>query len=111
MVDYTTNWTSEELTIYTLIFCANADFSESVVEDDYIKSKITSTNFDKIHKEFEQDNDYTSIQKIQHSLERLGYTKSDKEKLLAEIKALFMCDEHFDILEQNTLLGLKHLFL
>ena len=47
-----TNWTEDELKAYLLIYCANADFTESKIEIDFIKSKILSSNFDKIHREF-----------------------------------------------------------
>ena len=103
------NWTKEELKIYTLIYCANADFSESKVEIDFIKSKIQSSNFDKIHSEFEDDNDYQSIQKIQSSSEEHGDTKDETNSLFNEIKELFMSDKKYDVLEENLLLGLRHL--
>ena len=57
MEETSPNWTKEELKIYILIYCANADFSESKLETEYIKSKIQTSNFDKIHAEFENDND------------------------------------------------------
>ena len=46
------NWTKEELKIYILIYCANADFSESKFEVDYIKSRTKTDNFKKNHAEF-----------------------------------------------------------
>ncbi len=104
-----TNWTYDELKAYLLIYCANADFTESKVETDVIKSKILS-DFDKIHKEFKKDNDYQSIQKIQSTIVRLGYTENEKDSLLEEIKEIFLSDEKYDILEQNLFKGLKHIF-
>ena len=104
-----TNWTKEELKIYILIYCANADFSESKFEVDFIKSKIQTSNFEKIHAEFEQDNDYLSIQKIQLSIEEHGYTNDETNRLFEEIKELFLSDKKYDILEQNLYRGLSHL--
>jgi hypothetical protein len=101
------NWTKEELKIYILIYCSNADFSESKLEIDYIKSKIQSNNFEKIHNEFEKDNDYQSIQKIQSSIKEHHY--ENDESLLREIMELFLIDDRFDILEQNIYMGLKHI--
>ena len=102
-----TNWTKEELKIYILIYCSNADFSESKLEIDYIKSKIQTNNFEKIHHEFEKDNDYQSIQKIQSSIKDHHY--ENDESLLREIMELFLIDDRFDILEQNLYMGLKHI--
>jgi hypothetical protein len=101
------NWTNEELKIYILIYCSNADFLESKIETDYIRSKIKNGNFDKIHQEFEKDNDYQSIQKIQSSI--IEHNHDNVESLLQEIKELFLTDDCFDIMEQNLYLGLKHL--
>jgi hypothetical protein len=105
-----TNWTEDELKAYLLIYCANADFTESKVEIDFIKSKILSSNFDKIHREFNKDNDYQSIQKIQSTIERLGYSRDKKDELLVEIKEIFLSDFKYDTLEKNLLRGLNHIF-
>lgn len=102
-----TSWTKEELKIYILIYCSNADFLESKFEIDYIRSKIKTSNFEKIHKEFEKDNDYQSIQKIQSSIKE--HNHENVESLIKEIKELFLIDDSFDVLEQNLYLGLKRL--
>jgi len=104
-----TNWTKEELKVYILIYCANADFSESKFEVDFIKSKIKTNNFEKIHAEFEEDNDYQSIQKIQLSVEEHGYTNDEKNRLFGEIKELFLSDKKYDVLERNLYLGLSQI--
>jgi copper chaperone CopZ len=107
MTSFKTNWTKEELQTYVLIYCANADFTESKVEINFIKSEIEHSDFDKIHAEFEEDNDYQSIQKIQQAVEDLGYSNKEKNQLFEEIRTLFKADKKFDILEKNVLRGLK----
>ena len=104
-----TNWTEDELKAYLLIYCANADFTESKAEIDFIKSRILSSNFEKIHKEFNKDNDYQSIQKIQSTVERLEYSSTRKNQLLAEIKEIFLSDDNYDILEKNLMRALGHI--
>lgn len=101
------NWTKEELKIYILIYCSNTDFSESKLEIAYIKSKIRTKNFEKIHNEFEKDNDYQSIQKIQSSIKDHHY--ENNESILREIMELFLIDDSFDVLEKNLNMGLKHI--
>ena len=105
-----TNWTKEELNAYILIYCANADFTESKNEMDLIKSKIPTSVFEKVHHEFKKDNDYQSIQKIQSSLERLGFTNDEKNLLLFDIKKIFLSDDNYDILEKNLMRGLNRIF-
>ncbi len=109
MENIKTNWTKEELKIYVLIYCANADFLESKLEIDFIKSKIQTSNFEKIHAEFENDNDYQSIQKIRFSIKEHGYTNDETNSLFREIKELFLSDKNYDILELNLYRGLSHL--
>jgi hypothetical protein len=110
MKPITTTWNKEELKTYLLIYCAHADFHESIVEMDYIYSKHPSGHFDAIHKEFEGDNDFISVQKITNTVERLELTPSEITALKNEIKLLFLADGEFDTQEENLLRGLTHLF-
>jgi tRNA G10 N-methylase Trm11 len=103
------NWTKKELEIYLLIYCANANFSESKDEKRFIKSKSGSEEYLKMHREFEKDNDYMSIQKIQNGVENLNYSQAEKDQLFAEIKEMFIADGDTDILEANIFRGLSHL--
>ena len=102
-----TNWTKEDLKIYLLIYCANADFSESKHELNFIKEKIQNSNLDKIRDEFEKDNEYQSIQKIQTAIKEHGYSKIAINSLFEEIKELFISDDNFDTQEQNLFRGLN----
>jgi len=101
MENYITGWTKEELKIYTLIYCANADYFESRLEIQYIKSKVKQSDFDKIYAEFKSDDDFTSKQKINNSVERLGYTNQEKDLLFDEMRELFLSDGKYHSLEQN----------
>lgn len=109
MGNFTTNWTSEELKTYLLIHCANSDFTESNVELDFIRSKYGKPCLDKMHSEYDGDNDYQSIQKITDSIKRLNYSKEEIEYLMYDAKKLFLSDGKFDTLEHNLLLGLSHI--
>lgn len=101
------NWTPNELKAYLLIYAMNADYVENALELEVIKSKIGTTTYDKMHKEFNMDNDYQSIQKINKAIEEQGYKKPQVKNLLNEIKEIFNADGDFDILERNLNLGLK----
>ena len=102
-----TNWTKEDFIIYTLIYCANADYVEEKLELDFIKTKINTSNLENLKAEFSEDNDYASIEKIYDYIKLHNYTQEDKQKLLEDIKALFMSDGNYDTLEYNMMLGLK----
>jgi hypothetical protein len=109
MDEFTTTWTHEELKGYMLLYCAHADFSVSKEEKEYIKSRVGEKKYYKILKEFEDDNDYQQIQKINAAIERFKYSKEEIDEAFRSIKKLFLADGEIDILEQNLYRGLKHL--
>lgn len=109
MEEFNTNWSQEELKAYILLYCSNADFEESKPEMNYIKSKLTDLNIDAIHAEYEEDNDYQSIQKIRSTLNRLEYNKDRIDALEKDIKELFLVDGEYDTLEKNLFIGLKRI--
>jgi hypothetical protein len=104
------NWTKKELVAYILLYASHSDLMESNKERNIIISKVDVKTFDKIHKEFDKDSDYQSIQKILASLEQHNYTALDIDLLLADIKALFFADGDFDISEQTMFMFLKRIF-
>lgn len=109
MEDFTTTWTHEELKGYMLLYCAHADFNVSKEEKDFIKSRVGEEKYRRIRKEFDEDNDYQQIQKINAAIERFEYSKEEIDEAFRSIKNLFLADGEMDILEQNIYRGLKHL--
>ena len=65
--------------------------------------------FQKIHDEFDKDNDYQSIQKIMNGLKAHNYTQMDIDLLLADIKSLFFADGNFNVSERTMYKLLKKL--
>ena len=94
---------------HCLLYVANADFMVTTEEKAYIKAKVGEREYKKIHAEFEDDNDYQQIQKINATIERFNYSKEEIDEAFKIIKALFLSDGEMDILEQNIYRGLKHL--
>ena len=109
MNDYSTHWTKNELIAYLLLYCANADYVENESEIAIIQSKVDLIKYQAIHKEFEEDNDYQSIQKIQAAVERLGYSEAQIDDLILEMKDLFLIDGTLEAEENILFTGLKHL--
>jgi hypothetical protein len=101
------NWTKNELVAYILLYAANSDFSESNNERNIIISKVDMDEFQKIHEEFDNDNDYQSIQKIISGIEAHHYSKDEISELLSDLKKMFFADGEFDIYEQNMFLFFK----
>ncbi len=109
MEEFATDWTHQELKAYMLLYCANADFIISKEEKEFIKNKVGAEEYKRIHREFEEDNDYQRIQKINAAIERLNYSKEEIDEAFQSIKDLFLADGETDILEENIYRGLKHL--
>ncbi|QRM90383.1 sulfurtransferase [Lacinutrix sp. WUR7] len=104
------HWTKNELIAYTLLYAANSNFEEDNKERNLIIEKVDMQTFQKIHDEFDADNDYQSIQKIQAGLKEHHFTKEDIDKLLVEIKKMFFADGEFDVMERITYRSLNKLF-
>lgn len=104
-------WTKDELIAYLLLFAAHSDFKESNHERNVIISKVDMNTFQKIHDEFDNDNDYQSLQKIQKSLAYHKYSKREIKQLLSEIKGLFYADGDFDHLEHQMFVYLKRILV
>ena len=102
-----TTWNKQQLKAYILLYCANADFPESEEETKIILSKVQGKEYEAIRAEFEEDNDYQSIQKIQSAIERLGYSKDEIDTLVSEMKTLFLADGVYDETEKAIHSGLK----
>ncbi|RDK85368.1 hypothetical protein [Marinirhabdus gelatinilytica] len=104
-----TTWTENEFKAYILLYCATIDNDKSWEEQELINTYVNDKDFVAIRREFEKDNDYQAIEKINHTLERLGYTKNDTERLIAEIKQLFLADGTFSATEKALFNGLKRI--
>lgn len=107
MSEYSTTWKRNELKAYILLYCANANYNESPEEVELIRAKVDKSRYQAIHAEFDEDNDYQSIQKIEAAIDRLDYAKSDINQLIVEMRELFNSDGHFDAAEKVLFLGLK----
>jgi len=101
------SWTNDELKAYMLLYAANADYKESNLERNIIADRVDRHTFQRIHDEFDKDNDYQSVQKISNCIKQLNYSNEDIDLLYAEMKLMFFADGQYVQLEQNLFLFLK----
>lgn len=97
------NWSKNEFQTYLLLYCANADISQSAEELHFIKARIDKSDFKVIHKTFNNDTDYQSITRIENYIKEHNYSHDDLKPMFEEMKALFKIDGNYDQME-------KHLF-
>ena len=109
MSDSSDHWSKNDLQAYLLLYCANADFTEKEEEIELIKSKVNASDYKAISKEFDNDNDYQSIQKVQDAIKRLNMSETQIAELIAETKNLFLADGNFDAAERALFAGIKKL--
>lgn len=105
------NWTKDELIAYILLFVANSNFREDNWEKNFIISKVDMETFQKIHEEFDEDNDYQSIQKILAGVEQHHYGREDYKSLFRDISILLNSDGEYDAMEHNVFLYLKKILM
>ena len=101
------NWTKEELVAYILLYAAHCNLDIDNHEKNVIISKVDMQTFQKVHDEFDKDNDYQSLQKIIIALEEKHYSKVELELLFKDIKELFLSDGNYDAMELNLYSYLK----
>ena len=101
MKSETKKWTKEELQIYILLLCANADSDESKEEIKIVKSKVDKKTFKKIYKEFGKDTEEERFEKIDNAIHLHEFSHVELEKFRNEINEIFLVDNHFAVMETN----------
>lgn len=109
MKEITTDWTRAEFKAYLLSYAAQSNYFESEEEEELIRTVVNDEAYRRIHKELSKDNDYQSVQKILHNLEKFEYSKEEIHKLVEDTQKLFLADGEIDLLESNFYLALKRL--
>ncbi len=100
-------WTHAEFLAYFLLFAAHADIQYNDDERRHILSKVDQNTYDRVWTEFSNDTDYMQIQKIIQYYE-LRPTLS-LANLLEELRALFLSDNHFHLMEKATLNSMRRM--
>lgn len=95
------HWSKNELKIYILLLCANADKVEREEEVDLIRSKVNAKDFDRIYNEFSEDNEDQGLEKIRENVSKHHFSHRELVKLQKEMQDVFFADEKFRPLERN----------
>lgn len=105
----TEHWSKEDLFVYMLLYCANADYNESIYEVAEIKAKYPTAKYELLHKDFEADNDATRDEKILMVAKRHNMDKSDFDDLMNYIPTVIKADGHASQEEKMMMHGLHEL--
>ncbi|WP_273567354.1 hypothetical protein [Maribacter halichondriae] len=94
------DWSKTELQIYILLLCANADSNETGKELKLIKSKTNLKTFVKIYKEFSDDSEDESLEKIEQNVRLHFFTNMELMEFRKEVNAVFFTDKKFTMMER-----------
>ena len=95
------HWTKQELQLYILLVCANADSEETELEIEMIKSKVDAKTFEKIYNEFKKDSEDEQFEKIDDNIHNHDYNNMELAKFRQEVHDIFFSDDKFLLMEQN----------
>ena len=94
-------WSKTELQVYILLLCANADSKETEKELKLIKSKTDLKTFVKMYKEFSNDSEDESLEKIQRNVHLHYFSNMELMEFRKEANAVFFTDKKFTMMERN----------
>lgn len=103
------NWTYNEFLAYLLLYAANADFTVKKEEKAILFSKVDKDVYKTIRKAFEKANDYKQLQTIISFREEYYNDIDSKDRILKDLKDIFLADEEYTTLERAIFTGLRRI--
>tara|TARA_R110000782_G_scaffold170044_3_gene261827 strand:- start:630 stop:965 length:336 start_codon:yes stop_codon:yes gene_type:complete len=94
------NWSKNELKVYLLLLCAQADSEQTAEEINLIKQKTDSATFTSLYKEFKKDDEDTRFEKVEASIGVLEFSQKELSDLKKEFHELFHSDKKITAAEQ-----------
>lgn len=94
------NWTKEELGIYILLLCSNADSNITDEEFNFMKSKVDTASFNKIYKEFLKNSEEECLEILEDQIHQLHYSHREIIEIKTNMKALFFTDNNYNKKEE-----------
>lgn len=103
----TSNWIYDDFLAFALLYAANVDIDVAAKERNLIIEKVGREKYARAAKCFNQCNDYERLQTILSLKERFFPNEEEKEKVLRNIKEMFLADGKFEQIEKSLLLSLR----
>ena len=100
--ELSTNWSYAEFHAFVMFYAANADGRVTSDETALIRAHMTEEQFKDIETAFKSNTDSTVLNHILTYRDRYFSTNADREKLLADMQAVFNADANFSIIERNV---------
>ena len=94
-------WNKEELKVYILLLCANADTVQTEDEMQHIRSRVNDEIFEKMQAEIAADSEDHGLEKIEKHVSAHEYSQRELNELHREMRAVFFSDKNFSLMEQQ----------
>ena len=102
----TENWTYAEFHAFTMLYAANADGRITQEEEKRIIPTLSGDEYARIKSVFLSVDDASALDVILLYAKKYCKTQADKDKVLADMLAIYQADAHFDQIER----GMHQLF-
>jgi len=94
-------YTYQDFLAYALIYAANADFEFLPEERAYILSKVGMEEYERMSALFDEHSDMESLRFLSENATLYLRNSIDRNKMMEELKELFLADHEMDTLEEN----------
>jgi hypothetical protein len=101
-----TEWTYEEFHAFVMLFAANADSNITADEEVLIAPTITPDRYLRVKELFRQCSDAKALDVIMSYREKYCATPAEKERILADMRAIFEAHHDFEQIERE----MHHMF-
>jgi hypothetical protein len=102
-------WTYKDFLAYLLLYAANADLKIAEQEKEMLFSKVNAEEYDHVQKQFEKENDFSRLQTIQSFRKKYYDNETTIDKLISDLKDMFLADNKYNSLEKALFMGLKRI--
>ena len=103
------NLSYDEFLAYLLTWAACCDNELNEEEKELIVRKVGDAGFVEIKAAFDHHKDYQRLALIESYREKYYATAGEVEKLLADLKEIFLADEEYNSVEQSYFIMIRHL--
>lgn len=105
------SWSYNDFMAFLLMYAASADFQLADEEKEMLFSKVDLKDYRHVHRLFERQNDYQRLETIRSFRGRYYKNEADREKLLKELKDMFLADNRYDSVEKGFFMGLRRILV
>lgn len=102
MANQTENWTYAEFHAFTMLYAANADGKITMEERNLITPTLPEQDFEHIRTVFQSLDDAQALEVILSYREKYCRTPAEKDKILADMLAIYQADASFDQIERGV---------